>query len=92
MVAHINSFLEVIMPSSTFIASVLSFIAGMEKTLASLCILINNSIEMDEKANANIGLRLYGTFICINYLSTMVIEIDFIVISDFQTYMYDISI
>ena len=66
MVAHINSFLEVIMPSSTFIASVLSFIAGMEKTLASLCILINNSIEMDEKANANISLRLYGPFICIN--------------------------
>ena len=68
------------MPSSTFIASVLSFIAGMEKTLASLCILINNSIEMDEKANANISLRLYGPFICMNYLSTMVIEIDLIVI------------
>ena len=79
MVAHINSFLEVIMPSSTFIASVLSFNAGMEKTLAPLCILINNSIEMDEKANANTSLRLYGPFICINYLSTMVIEIDLIV-------------
>ena len=34
---------------------------------------------MDEKLDANTSLRLYGPFICINYLSTMVIEIDLIV-------------